>query len=85
MLQKWPRSDISPIEALLIVFAYEKRTGEKVTPEQIHDGQIGDKLTKEDFEMALKVFKLVGERSANNCPHEYVDLSLPRLVCPSPQ
>ena len=32
-----------------------------MTPEQIRAGEIGNKLTKEDFETALQVFKLVGE------------------------
>ena len=36
LFQKWPHTDISPVESLLVVFAYEKCTGEKVTPEQQH-------------------------------------------------
>ena len=28
--QKWPRTDIGPVEALLVIFANEKRTGDSV-------------------------------------------------------
>ena len=34
-LKKWPQVDISPVESLLVVFAYKKHTGEMVTVEEI--------------------------------------------------
>ena len=43
--QKWPQVDISPIESLLVVFAYEKQMGEMVSVEEIHNGSLGPKLS----------------------------------------
>ena len=54
-LQKWPHTNISPIESLLVVFAYEKWTQETVTVDEIRDGMLGPKLTQQDFDMALQV------------------------------
>ena len=54
-LQKWPWVDISLVESLLVVFAYEKCTGEMVTVEKIQNGSLGPKLTQEDFDTALQV------------------------------
>ena len=51
-----------------------------MTPEQIRAGEIGNKLTKEDFETALQVFKLVGEHFPLVYTPKYVILSLPRVV-----
>ena len=53
--QKWPHTNISPIESLLVVFAYEKRTRETVTVDKIRDGMLGPKLTQQEFDMALQV------------------------------
>ena len=53
--QKWPRVDISPVESLLVVFAYEKCTKEAVSVEEICNGSLGPKLTQEDFDTALQV------------------------------
>ena len=53
--QKWPRVDISPVESLLVVFAYEKHTKETVYVEEICSGSLGPKLTQEDFDTALQV------------------------------
>ena len=44
--------DISPIELLLVVFAYEKRTEETVTIVEIRDGSFGPKLIQQDFDTA---------------------------------
>ena len=46
--QKWPQVDISPVESLLVVFAYEKCTKEAVSVEEICNGSLGPKLTQED-------------------------------------
>ena len=54
--QKWSWVDISPVESLLVVFAYEKCTKETVSMEEIHNGSLGPKLTQEDFDTALQVF-----------------------------
>ena len=54
-LQKWPWVDISLVESLLVVFVYEKCTGETVTVEEIQNGSLGPKLTQEDFDTALQV------------------------------
>ena len=54
-LQKWPRTDVGPVEALLVTFAYEKRTGEIVTKEDMASGKLGEKLQDCDFEMAHQV------------------------------
>ena len=54
-LQKWPQVDITPVEFLLVVFAYEKHTGETVTVEEIQNGSLGPKLMQEDFDTALHV------------------------------
>ena len=53
--QKWPWVDISPVESLLVVFAYEKHTKEMVSVEEICNGSLGLKLTQEDFDTALQV------------------------------
>ena len=53
--QKWPQVDISPVESLLVVFAYEKHTKEVVSVEEICNGSLGPKLTQEDFDTALQV------------------------------
>ena len=53
--QKWPRTNISPIESLQVVFAYEKWTRETITVDEIRDGTLGPKLTQQDFDMALQV------------------------------
>ena len=53
--QKWPQVDISPVESLLVVFAYEKCTKETVSMEEICNGSLGPKLTQEDFDTALQV------------------------------
>ena len=39
-LQKWPWVDISPVESLLVVFAYKKCTGETVMVEEIWNGSL---------------------------------------------
>ena len=53
--QKWPCTNISPIESLLVVFGYEKQTRKTVTVDEIRDGMLGPKLTQQDFDMALQV------------------------------
>ena len=53
--QKWPWVDSSPIESLLVVFAYEKQMGEMVMVEEICNGSLGPKLMQEDFDTALQV------------------------------
>ena len=47
--------DISPIESLLVVFAYKKCMEETVSVEDIKEGTLGLKLTQEDFDTALQV------------------------------
>ena len=47
--------NISPIESLLVVFTYEKRTGKTVTIAEIRDGSFGPKLTQQDFDTTLQV------------------------------
>ena len=42
-------TDVGPIEALLIIFAYEKRTGETVSLTEMKDGTLGSKLLPCDF------------------------------------
>ena len=53
--QKWPCTDVGPVEALLVTFAYEKRTGEVVTKEDMANGKLGKKLQDCDFETAHQV------------------------------
>ena len=55
ILQGWPRTDVDPLTALLMLFAYEKRTGKILTDKQIQDGELRDLLQPEDFENAEKV------------------------------
>ena len=43
------------MEFLMMVFVYEKHTGEMVTVEEIQNGSLGPKLTQEDFDTALQV------------------------------
>ena len=46
---------MDPLTALLMLFAYEKRTGKILTDKQIQDGNLWDLLQPEDFENAEKV------------------------------
>ena len=46
---------MDPLTALLMLFAYEKRTGKILTDKQIQDGNLHDLLQPEDFENAEKV------------------------------
>ena len=46
---------MDPLTALLMLFAYEKRTGKILTDKQIQDGDLRDLLQLEDFENAEKV------------------------------
>ena len=46
---------MDPLTALLMLFAYEKRTGKILTDKQIQDGDLRDLLQPEDFENAEKV------------------------------
>ena len=55
ILQGWPHTDVDPLTALLMLFAYEKRTGKILTDKQIQDGDLRDLLQPEDFENAEKV------------------------------
>ena len=55
LFQKWPRTDIGPIEALLMIFAYEKRTGDTVSITEMKDGTLGSKLLPCDFQAATEV------------------------------
>ena len=52
-----PSADITPVQALLILIAYEKWTGEDLKQEDIESGKIKlcDILTQEDFDNARKV------------------------------
>ena len=57
--QGWPRTDVDPLTALLMLFAYEKRTGKILTDKQIQDGNLRDLLQPEDFENAEKVLAFI--------------------------
>ena len=55
ILQGWPCTDVDPLTVLLMLFAYEKRTGKILTDKQIQDGDLCNLLQPEDFENAEKV------------------------------
>ena len=56
-LQRWPTSELSPVQALSVMIAYEKRTGESIEQKDKETGKVKlcDILTQEDFNNASKV------------------------------
>ena len=56
-LQGWPTSELSPVQALLVMIADEKRTGESIDQKDVETGKVKlcDILTQEDFDNADKV------------------------------
>ena len=53
--QKWPKTDVGPVEVLLIIFAYEKCTGETVSIDDMREGCLGPKLQDCDFDTTMQV------------------------------
>ena len=56
-LQGWPTSELSPVQALLVMIVYEMRTGESIDQKDVEAGNVKlcDTLTQEDFDNAGKV------------------------------
>ena len=56
-LQGWPTSELSPIQALLMMIAYEKRTGESIDQKDVETCKVKfcDILTQDDFDNGGKV------------------------------
>ena len=57
LLQGWPMAELSPVQALLIMIAYEKQTGKTIEQQDIESGRIKlqDILIQEDFDYARQV------------------------------
>ena len=55
--QGWPTAELSPVQALLIMIAYEKRTRKTIDQKDMEAGkiQLHEILTQEDFKNAGKV------------------------------
>ena len=57
LLQGWPTGELSPVQPLLIMIAYEKRTGKTIEQQDVESGRIKlqDILTQEDLDHAGQV------------------------------
>ena len=57
LLQGWATAELSPVQALLIMIAYEKQTRKTIEQQDIESGRIKlqDILTQEDFDYAGQV------------------------------
>ena len=57
LLQGWPTAELSPVQALLIMIAYEKWTGKTIEQQDIEFGRIKlqDILIQKDFDYAGQV------------------------------
>ena len=57
LLQGWPMAELSPVQALLVMIAYEKWTGKTIEQQDVESGRIKlqNILTQEDFNYARQV------------------------------
>ena len=52
LLQGWSDTTLSPLSALMVLFAYERQTGQTLTDKQLTDGSLANLLTEEDYKAA---------------------------------
>ena len=71
---------MGPVEALLMTFAYEKRTGETVSKEDMACGKLGQSLQDCDFELANQVFQTTPKCSLQIIKQFVINHTVPRLV-----
>ena len=57
LLQGWPTAELSPVQALLVMIAYEKWTSKTIEQQDVESGRIKlqDILTQKDFDYARQV------------------------------
>ena len=78
LFQKWPRTDLGPVEALLVIFAYEKQTGDTMSLDEMKDGTLGTKLQPCDFNTATQVILTISLDWIIKMELEYADYMSPQ-------